>query len=170
MMDLKKADLSDVALIERLGKTSYQEHFGHLWSIRGLENYLNSHFSEQALIAQLKTPYIRYYIPYYNQSPAGILKVKFHREIPAPPMDFGLELEKIYLLDEFTGKGIGNFIMENAKGIAAQNGESFLWLDVLKTNHRARKMYETQGFEIVNEIKFSTDIQEIGMWIMRLNL
>jgi ribosomal protein S18 acetylase RimI-like enzyme len=167
---LKKADSDDIQLVESLGRETYRQHFAHIWSESGLVSYLESHFSKAALAAQFKTPYLRYYIPYVNDVAAGIFKVKISSQIPAAPFDRGLELEKIYLLQQFTGKGIGREIIQESEELARNEGQRFLWLDVLKSNERAKKLYENIGFTTVGEIVFSTDIQKIDMWIMRKDL
>jgi ribosomal protein S18 acetylase RimI-like enzyme len=164
---LTQAGNNDIQLIESLGRETYRQHFAHIWSESGLVTYLESHFSKAALIAQLKTPYLRYYIPYVNDVAAGIFKVKISSQIPAAPFDRGLELEKIYLLQQFTGRGIGRIIIQESEELARNEDQRFLWLDVLKSNARAKKLYESMGFSTVGEIVFSTDIQKIDMWIMR---
>jgi ribosomal protein S18 acetylase RimI-like enzyme len=164
---LRQAGCDDLQLIESLGRETYRQHFADIWSEAGLVTYLESHFSKTALTAQLKTPYLRYYIPYVNDVEVGIFKVKIGSQIPVAPFDRGLELEKVYLLQQFTGKGIGREIIHESEEIASREGQRFLWLDVLKSNTRAMKLYESVGFTTVGEIVFSTDIQKIDMWIMR---
>jgi ribosomal protein S18 acetylase RimI-like enzyme len=41
---------------------------------------------------------------------------------------------------------------------------------VLKSNAGARAFYERQGFNVVGEIPFATDLEEIGMWVMARDL
>lgn len=45
-----------------------------------------------------------------------------------------------------------------------------MWLDVLKTNSNARRFYEAYGFQEIGEIPFNTDLAEIGMVVMGLQL
>lgn len=53
---------------------------------------------------------------------------------------------------------------------AVQRGERLLWLDVLKSNANAQRFYEAVGFRALGEIPFSTDLTEIGMVGMGLQL
>jgi ribosomal protein S18 acetylase RimI-like enzyme len=160
----------DIKKIAALGRETYSQHFSEIWSGQGLENYLEDHFSRMVLEAQLKTDLVQYYIPVYKKQDAGIVKIKLQSQIPAPPFDQGFELEKIYLLKNFTGLGLGKQILSLADDLAAKAGEKFLWLDVLKNNIRAKKLYHSMGFDTVGEINFTTDIQKIDMWIMRKQL
>ena len=45
-----------------------------------------------------------------------------------------------------------------------------LWLDVLKSNSGARRFYESAGLRQVDEVPFSTDLEQIGMWVMACDL
>jgi len=53
---------------------------------------------------------------------------------------------------------------------AVQRGEHLLWLDVLKSNSNARRFYEAFGFRQIGEIPFDTDLAEVGMVVMGLEL
>jgi ribosomal protein S18 acetylase RimI-like enzyme len=160
----------DIDKIASLGRETYSQHFSDIWSGAGLENYLDSHFSPEILKAQLKIDLVQYYIPVFKKMAAGIVKIKLQSQIPSPPFDKGCELEKIYLLRKFTGMGLGKQILATAVELATEANEKFIWLDVLKNNAGAKKLYHSAGFDTVGEINFATDIQKIDMWIMRKQL
>jgi ribosomal protein S18 acetylase RimI-like enzyme len=167
---LHRVSIHDVGQLEAIGKQTYRDHFSEIWSTQGLETYLGSHFSADVLRSQLQSLSIRYYFPLHNGKISGIVKIKCNSRIPVSPFDGGFELEKIYLLNTFTGLGLGKMILTEFVKIASECGERFLWLDVLKSNVRARKLYEGVGFFVVGEIPFSTDILKIDMWVMRMDL
>jgi diamine N-acetyltransferase len=170
MLVLKNVSVKDVSLLETIGRETYQQHFAHLWSRAGLEKYLGEHFTETVLTDHVKTKSISYRIAFYDQLPAGLVKIKFDQQMPAPPFDRGMELEKIYLLETFTGKGLGKEIITGLLAEAKENNFPFVWLDVLKSNQRAKKLYTALGFDVVGEIGFATDVAKIDMWIMRHDL
>ena len=60
--------------------------------------------------------------------------------------------------------------MQCVRDEVAQRGEHLLWLDVLKTNVSAQGFYEAFGFRRMGEIPFSTDLADIGMVVMGLQL
>ena len=53
---------------------------------------------------------------------------------------------------------------------ASAAGESCLWLDVLKSNSGARRFYESAGLRQIGEVPFSTDLEQICMWVMACDL
>jgi ribosomal protein S18 acetylase RimI-like enzyme len=167
---LERVSISNVAGLEAVGKETYRQHFSEIWSPKGLELYLETHFNREVLRQQLRSASVQYYFPLYNGEISGMVKVKTKSRIPSEPYDDGFELEKIYLLSAFTGLGLGKKIISEFAAIAKIKNERFLWLDVLKTNTRAKKLYEEAGFSTVGDIPFSTDILKIDMWIMRMDI
>jgi diamine N-acetyltransferase len=170
MFELRSATASDIRLLEKLGRETYHQHFSQIWSSSGLEQYLQKHFSVDVLEEHLHAPFIKYLIAVADEQSIGLVKLKFDQQIPAPPFDKGLEIEKIYLLKGYTGKGFGTMILDRLIRKAKSAREVFLWLDVLKSNVEAKKLYERHGFKTVGEIGFSTDVMKIDMDIMRLQL
>jgi ribosomal protein S18 acetylase RimI-like enzyme len=57
-----------------------------------------------------------------------------------------LEIERIYVLKEYQGKGIGNELLNLAKHIANQKNAPYIWLGVWEENKKAIAFYEKNGF------------------------
>ena len=57
-------------------------------------------------------------------------------------------INRIYLLKEFQSKGIGSSLL---KKIIGENTEKVIRLAVLKVNTKAKKLYESLGFEVFSE-------------------
>ena len=112
----------------------------------------------------------RYFIAYFDSKPIGLLKVNLHKILPNASQDYGLELEKIYLLKEFAGKGFGETLLQFVMELARKNSEEIVWLDVLKTNTKAKSFYERYGFIVIGQLDFSTDKVKPDMWVMKCDL
>jgi putative acetyltransferase len=66
---------------------------------------------------------------------------------PTPGLPDGCaELQKLYLLNEYRGKGIGRFLMEKTFESAKKLGYSQLYLESLPELGRAISLYEKAGF------------------------
>ena len=63
-------------------------------------------------------------------------------------------MERLYLLREFYGLGIGLQLMNFNSTLAQKNKQSGIWLEVWKENFRAIKFYKKVGFEIVGNANF----------------
>jgi len=61
------------------------------------------------------------------------------------------EVVSIYLLPEYTGKGLGRVLMESAVSGLKKRGYEDIFLWVLEENVRARRFYERFGFSPAGE-------------------
>ncbi len=62
-------------------------------------------------------------------------------------MDRALEIERIYVLQEFHGQRVGQVLYEKAIELAQERGLDYIWLGVWEKNARALRFYEKNGFE-----------------------
>lgn len=85
----------------------------------------------------------------------------------APP---GLELERLYLLQRFQGKGLGRRLLEAAIAQARQRQLGYLWLSVWKRNAGAIGFYRHAGFRKAGETPFLLGRQLQFDDLMRLDL
>ena len=73
------------------------------------------------------------------------------------PSDFdykklkGIEIERIYVLKEMKGQGIGRFMIEKTIEIAKTNGFDYVWLGVWADNPAAIAFYQKMGFTVFGE-------------------
>jgi ribosomal protein S18 acetylase RimI-like enzyme len=57
-----------------------------------------------------------------------------------------LELKRIYVLEEFHGKGVAQQLMNFVIQFAQTNKYQVVWLGVWEHNHRAQKFYKKYSF------------------------
>jgi diamine N-acetyltransferase len=57
-----------------------------------------------------------------------------------------LEIERIYVLQEFQGKKVGQMLFGKAVEIAKQKNADYIWLGVWEKNIKAIRFYEKNGF------------------------
>jgi ribosomal protein S18 acetylase RimI-like enzyme len=166
-MQIRTAALDDLATLQALGRETYREHFASLWSAQGIEDFLDQDFSSEALAKTLDCPQRHQWLIAFdrNASPVGFSKVNWSHAEPTTGI-VGAELQKIYVRASSVGAGFGQALLELTVQRAKEQGESCIWLDVLKSNLKARRFYERLGFRQVGELSFSTDRREIGMAVM----
>jgi diamine N-acetyltransferase len=58
-----------------------------------------------------------------------------------------IELNRLYVLHEFHGKGIAEIMMNKCFEIATEKGYKTMWLGVWEYNYRAARFYEKLGFK-----------------------
>ena len=155
-----------------VGKISYCQHYLHLWEKRDPHPYINSSFTTAVVSAELKDPNLIHFIVMFNSKAVGVIKIVINAELENHSSDEALLLEKIYLLSEYSGKGLGSKCLNYIVKYARSKGKDVLWLDTMK-NGRALAFYLDYGFTIVGEkdLGFDETIQsEKPMYILQYKL
>jgi diamine N-acetyltransferase len=164
---IRYATPGDEEEIVELGTSAYAAYFGELWSPEGLARFLAGQFSLEQVRAELaEGDATRYVVAQRGGQLLGLAKLLRDRPVTAVEGERGLWLQKLYLRPTATGKGLGSVLLEAVAGIAGVLGEPRIWLDVLRSNAGALRLYERHGFERRVEIPWATDLREIGMWVM----
>jgi ribosomal protein S18 acetylase RimI-like enzyme len=164
---IRYARPGDEEEIVELGTSAYAAYFGELWSPEGLARFLADQFSLEQVRAELaQGDAVRYVVAQRGGELFGLAKLLRDRPVTGVEGERGLWLQKLYLRPKATGKGLGSVLLEAVTGIAGALGEPRIWLDVLRSNAGAIRLYERHGFERRIEIPWATDLREIGMWVM----
>lgn len=147
-MNIQQIDKSKAAELSRLAKAIYVEHYLHLWYPGGAEWYMNEYaYPEAKLQAELADPNNLHYIVYDDKGlPEGYLKLKLRSVCDGCENKTGLEIERIYLHKDLTGKGIGRQLMELSEAVARQYDQRFLFLKAMDTSLEAIGFYQKMGY------------------------
>jgi ribosomal protein S18 acetylase RimI-like enzyme len=170
---IREALPEDLDVLFAICRKAYSENFAHHWNEGGLEWYLEKVYSRDVIQTDLTDAAIRYFIAYDNTMPVGFMKLKLHAALPGHSSDKGLEVDKIYFLPAYQGKGIGKSLINQALQVARDLHKDLVWLGVIDTNLPAIEFYRKIGFEFHDKTRleipfFKEDLK--GMWRMKLLL
>lgn len=169
-MRIYQASKQHLKTIQNIGTLTYRQHFNHLWSEQGITHFLAQDFSLESLEKSLSDlAQIWMLIENPQQICCGFAKLNLNKTEPNLNIT-GSELQKIYLLKDAIGKNNAALLMQSILEIACKNKQQFIYLEVLKNNLRAQHFYQKFGFKNTIEIPFATDLYEVGMQIMVLEL
>ena len=165
---LKKLNPDDLALLQCVGRATYEPYYLHIWHPSGMDWYMERCFGVAALRHDFADPNIVYYLATDSTAQiVGFLKFVLQKPLPSGSIADALYLEKIYLMPDWFGKGAGQQLIEWAVEQATAMGREAVWLQVMKTGpYRA---YERAGFHIVDETRFEFDLlkeEQRGGWTM----
>jgi ribosomal protein S18 acetylase RimI-like enzyme len=91
--------------------------------------------------------------------------------LPVPdPKDDDLEVKRIYVLQQFHGRGVGRRLMLEAVRYATDAGASRLLLGVFHQNARALAFYASFGFQPVGERRFRVGDHDYDDFVLALPL
>lgn len=170
MFTVRQAQLADLAIVREVGIASYVAHFGVLWHNQSeMEDFLAKDFSVAALTKTLQNNQVCWLLAYEEETPIGFARLNLDSPL-AVTATIGAELQKIYFLPGFAGRGYGERLYAEVQRRAIQNQQHNLWLDVLKHNVSAQRFYQRQGMAIVGENRFTTASQSVELWYMAKTL
>lgn len=146
-MLIKKAHLENLKELQEIGIKSYLPHYQHLWQPGGIEWYMQHCFGDAVLQKELADENIEYYIVADDESRnIGILKLVLHKSLPDSDVDNALYLEKIYFIKEWTGRGVGQELLNFAVNRAQELGRYCIWLMAMDTSLKPIASYKKAGF------------------------
>lgn len=159
-------------ILVQLERQTFTETFNGVYTPEDLAAFLNNKKSREALAVEMAAADARFFIIWYEQQPAGFLKLNLYKQpdsdgpLPAPAM----EVEKIYVLQQFQGLRLGKLLIEHSMQIARDNQITTIWLGVWEHNQKAIRFYQQQGFEKFGEHIFRIGNQADTDWLMKKHL
>ena len=113
--------------------------------------YLASHFSVAQQTSELAHPASTFLIAEVDGQAAGYAKL--HADEPPEEIQGAkpIELVRLYVLQEWLGRSIGQELMRACFDEARNTGHETLWLGVWERNARARAFYNKWDFRAVGE-------------------
>jgi len=138
-----------------------------------MEKHLESNLSTEQLQDELRNEHSAFYFATNVAFDIGYLKVNINKSDKENPSELSLEIERLYVVIEFYGKGVGPLLMEHAKTITKQKDIARIWLGVWEKNARAIHFYKKHGFiefgihDFLLGVDVQTDIlmQLIHIWL-----
>lgn len=158
----------DAAPMAELGRRSFTETFGHLYSPENLAAFLVNH-SEEKWAAELADPAFAVRVAEEDGRLAGYAKLG-PPTLPFEPQGASIELRQFYVLSPWHGRGVARALMDWVLAEAKARGADDLYLSVFVDNHRARRFYARYGFEYVGLYAFMVGSHADEDHVMRLSL
>lgn len=169
-VQIRNAEPDDVEIVALLARITFAETFGYLFEKHrdDLRAYLDRTFGVQKIRRSLEQSLNRYWLARADGLPVGFAKLKYPSPIPLAHTGNVAQLQKIYVLREFVGQGIGKPLIETVLSDSASRQIDTVWLDVLKENSRAIRFYERQRFTALGEDTYTIGAQTFVFHLMAL--
>ena len=160
-MELRPATLDDVPALSALGRASFSDAFGHLYSAEDLAAFLAETHDEAVLGSEVAGDGCRHRLAV---APDGTLLGYCKLRLPSKLAEHSdahdpLELSQLYCASTATGQGVGAALMEWALGEARAGGHDAVHLSVYSGNHGAQRFYARYGFAKIADIHFRVGTQ-----------
>lgn len=145
-MELTKVYPEDFRAVQRIAKETFFETFAEFNTESDMKKYLEENFSDEKIKAELSNPESVFCIAWDHETPVGYLKVNTGLAQTEPQEETSLEIERIYVIQAFHGKKVGQLLYEKALEIARSLDKSCIWLGVWEKNPKAIRFYEKNAF------------------------
>ncbi len=149
MVTFEKATTEDIPIIQELARKIWHQYYPGIISVEQINYMLPMMYSTLVVYSELLAQVI-YELVIYNQESIGYLSYQYEEN------ESRIKLNKLYLLPEYHGQGIGQAMLIRAKEISQPYNAKQIYLTVNKNNKKAIKAYEKFGFiyseSIINDI------------------
>jgi ribosomal protein S18 acetylase RimI-like enzyme len=167
---IMRVNIDEVSLLQRIARTAFAQTFIDHNQPENVEKYLDESFTIKKLTEELKNKNSQFFFALVDNEPVGFLKVNVGAAQTELQNGDGMELQRIYVLQAYHGKTVGQALFDKAKSLAIEGGYPYLWLGVWEENHRALNFYRKNGFVPFDKHIFKMGGEEQTDWMMKLRL
>ena len=149
--------LNDIEQLQIIGRETFSETFSSSNTKENIAKYLEDGFSIEKLTEELNNEYSEFYFAVIDDKVVGYLKLNFGSSQSEIQDSISLEIERIYVLQQYHGKKVGQVLYEKAMQVAEDKKVDYVWLGVWEENPRAIRFYQKNGF-----VEFDKHIFRLG--------
>ncbi|MBX0334163.1 GNAT family N-acetyltransferase [Pontibacter sp. HSC-14F20] len=154
---IKRVTLDDINQLQKISRQTFSETFSAGNTEKNMKRYLEEELSVEKLTAELRDSNSQFYFATIDDKVVGYLKLNTGQAQTELKDGQSLEIERIYALKEYHGKGVGQSLYQHAIQIARQQHVDYVWLGVWEENPRAINFYKKNGF-----VEFDKHVFQLG--------
>lgn len=167
---VEKVTPDDLHQLQKVSTQTFLEAFAATNGEENMRAYMDKAFSLQRLTAELQDKNSEFYFARSANEVVGYLKLNFGQSQTDIKDDKALEIERIYILQEFYGKQVGQMLFNKAIEVAQKSAVDYIWLGVWEENPRAISFYKKNGFVEFDKHIFKLGNEEQTDIMMKLKL
>lgn len=163
-ISLAKANPATAAQLADLGRQTFQDTFAATNTAADMAAYLAENFGPEIQLAELQDRENTFLLAHMQNELVGYSKLRDNSALGLPEgADAAgrLEIERLYVRDDWKGTGLGAALMRGILALAEQLHCTAVVLGVWEKNDRARAFYQRFGFREVgqHEFRLGQDVQ-----------
>lgn len=154
MISIKKAKKEDLKTLAEVGKKAFYVPHKDVIPAEIMSSYLSDSFSEETLLSEINNPNFKFYLLFKEDVLAGFSKIITNTVNENINEKNVTKMERLYLLEEFYGFGLGKKLFKHNLKLAKENNQKGIWLYVWIKNYRAIDFYHKMGFKKIAPYDF----------------
>lgn len=151
---IKKVTPADLKTLQDIMQKTFAQTFGADNTPEDMEKYFQENYNNDLVLAEINDLNSGYYFLVKDSQVAGYLKLNIKDAQTEPNWPKAMEVQRIYLLDEFQHQGLGTKLIDFAHQRAKELQISQIWLGVWERNENAKRFYAKFGFKKAGEHVF----------------
>jgi len=148
---LRLATPADVRSLAVLGTQVFLDTYAPRGIRPSMADEVLEYFSLDAIAALLARPAAAFLLAESAGHLIGFAQLQRGARPPRGDFEDAVELERLYVQERATGRGVGRRLLQEAERWAGSGGASMLWLTAWVGNLRALGFYAAQGYADVGQ-------------------
>lgn len=166
MLNFRLANLSDSFLLSVLFKQVYIDTYGKEGVTHELSSFMEKQFSIEKIEKDISSDKVKMWMATFKGNPVGVLQLEYDKKCPVREF-IAPEINKLYILRKFFGKGIGKKMMMIAEDQLKKDKVESVWLWALERNERAVRFYQKMGYENIGTAYFQMEVNNYKNVVLR---
>ncbi|ASK63983.1 GNAT family N-acetyltransferase [Virgibacillus phasianinus] len=143
---INECTFEDIKTLQEISYNTFNETFSHMNKQENIRAYLENAFNTNKLEEEILNPASTFYFISCNEVVAGYLKINVNEAQTEDMWEEALEIERIYIREEFQKNGLGKHLLLKALEVAKGHNKKKIWLGVWEHNVGAIHFYNKMGF------------------------
>ena len=167
---ITKITIDDLDALIEISKKTFIAFFKEFNSDENLNNYVNKAFTTTKIHTEITNTNSEFYFAKHKNDIIGYLKLNLKTAQTELQDPNSLEIERIYVVENFIGKQVGQLLMKTAIKSALNKNLKYIWLGVWEHNLRAIRFYQKHNFTIFDTHIFKMGNDDQTDYLMKLKL
>ena len=161
MTTIRPATSDDAEMLAHLAECTFRDTFATADNHADLDRYCATSFGPEIQQQEILDPNCVTLLAEIEDQPVAFAQVLLHSPKACLPVDRSSELRRLYVSQEWHGRGVARDVMTHVMATVTDAGAGHIWLGVWEHNPRAIAFYRKYGFEVVGEhvFQFGNDPQ-----------
>lgn len=168
-LQIEKASREDLTILLQVARKAFVQAFTAGNKAENVQAYLEEAFTLSQFEKEIAVTSSSFFLAKVDEKAVGYIKLNetpSQTDIHDPD---SLEIARLYLLEEYLGKGYGKQLLHFAFDLARKKEKTYLWLGVWEHNTKAIRFYEKNGLRIFGSHPFPFGDELQTDYLMRID-
>ncbi len=169
-ISIRKVKPSEAQQLREIAMATFIATYGAHNSAANMERYLAQNFNPEQVTRELENSECEFFFAELSGKVVGYIKLNQGTAQTETVLDHAIEIERIYIIEEYQGKNLGRKLLDRVKELAKKRRIKTIWLGVWENNPKAIGFYEKNGFVTFDKHVFKLGEEDQTDFLMKFEL